>query len=133
MNLKFNVKQPLAVVFDYLTDMQKFVSVHPVIFKINRLDGNNYLVYEKLNFIPFPFTYKVTVTGNSGNGTVTIKALVIKMVKIEMNYTLKELEGFTQINEVIHFETFLPVKSIMGKIFKTQHKKLFMNIENIKV
>ena len=66
MNLVHLVKKSPDFVFGYLTDMQKFVSVHPVIFKIENLKGREYLVYEKLKlgFIPYSFTYKVTVEGN---------------------------------------------------------------------
>ena len=58
MNLIFRVNKPIDTVFDYLTDMQKFVSVHPLISKIDDLSGNNYLVHEtlKVGFIPFSFT-----------------------------------------------------------------------------
>jgi carbon monoxide dehydrogenase subunit G len=132
MELTFNIKQPAALVFDYLTDMQKFVSVHPVIYKMDSLGDNNYLVYEKLNMIPFPFNYKVVVEGNKSNNSVCMNAVVMKVVKIKMSYLLTEENGRTQINETISFNTFLPVKTIMGRIFSTQHQKLFMNIENLK-
>ena len=36
----------------------------------------------------------------------------------------------TQVEEHVLFKTWLPVKWLMGKIFKTQHEKLFRNIEN---
>src|SRR5690606_40899548 len=47
------------LVFDYLTDMQKFVLVHPVISKIDSTGQESYLVHEtlKFGFVPFSFTY----------------------------------------------------------------------------
>lgn len=66
MNLIFKIDQTTEIVFDYLTDMQKFVSVHAVISKIDRVSENNYLVHEtlKVGFIPFSFTYPVFIEHN---------------------------------------------------------------------
>ena len=36
MDLLFKLNKPPDLIFDYLTDMQKFVSVHPVISKIDK-------------------------------------------------------------------------------------------------
>ena len=60
MQLSFRIKKTKDIVFDYLTDMQKFASVHPVITKIVQTNTNNYLVYEtlKLGFLSFSFTKK---------------------------------------------------------------------------
>ena len=66
MNLIFNIPTPIDTVFDYLTDMQKFASVHPVISKIDIVSKNSYLVHETLmlGFIPISFTYPVTIDQN---------------------------------------------------------------------
>lgn len=137
MKLTFKVNQPIETIFEYLTDMQKFASVHPVISKIKQLEGNNYLVYEtlKLGFIPFSFTYPVSIESNFEDKKVTIKAVVMKITKIEMNYSLHTENNTTNtttiINEIITFDSVLPVKPIMASIFKKQHKQLFQNIETL--
>ncbi len=134
MKLIHKVKKPTAFVFNYLTEMQKFVSVHPVIYKIESLEGDEYLVYEKLKFgfIPYSFTYKVTVEGNAELSTVVIKATVMKLVNIEMIFELKPEGENCIVNETINFKTILPVVSLMTKIFKEQHTRLFMNIGEVK-
>ena len=67
MTLEHKIKQRASVVFDHLTDMKKFVSIHPIIFKMDDLDGGNYKVYETLKLlrIPYTFTYKATVCWRS--------------------------------------------------------------------
>ena len=50
MKLSFKIHKNIDLVFDYLTDMQKFVSVHPVIFKIENTSAKSYLVHETLKF-----------------------------------------------------------------------------------
>ena len=111
--------------------MQKFVSVHPVISQIDHIGNESYLVHEtlKFGFIPFSFTYPVTIEKCALNKTVTIRANVFKLTKIEMKFVLKTDNGYTIIDEEILFKSPLPVKFIMEGIFKKQHDQLFKNIE----
>ena len=111
--------------------MQKFVSVHPVISQINNRGNESYLVHEtlKFGFIPFSFTYPVTIEKNITEKTVIIRATVFKMTKIEMKFNLKAENDFTLIDEEINFKSPLPITFIMEGIFKTQHQQLFKNIE----
>jgi carbon monoxide dehydrogenase subunit G len=134
MKLLFKIQKPLELIFAYLTDMQMFASVHPVISKIEKLENNNYLVYEtlKLGIIPFSFTYFVTVEKNDLKKEISMQATVFKIVKIEIDFVLKEEQGCTIINENIQFKSVLPVKLLMSRIFKQQHHQLFKNIEEHK-
>ena len=99
MKLLFRINKNIDFAFDYLTDMQKFVSVHPVIFQIDNIGNERYLVHEKLKFgfIPFSFTYPVTIEKNILDKKVTIRAIVFKFTKIEMKFNLKTDNNFTII------------------------------------
>jgi len=134
MELSFKINKSADFIFDYLTDMQKFVSVHPVITKIDKTNNDSYLVYEtlKFGFIPFSFTYPVTIESNFSDKNVIIRATVMKLTKIEMTFVLKAGKDFTVIEETIQFKSPLPVKSTMQNIFKKQHGQLFKNIGLIK-
>jgi carbon monoxide dehydrogenase subunit G len=131
MKLSFRLKQPIDTVFAHLTDMQQFVLVHPVIYQIDELGENSYLVHErlKLGFIPFSFTYPVTIEKNFLAKKIMMRARVFKLTSIEMKFSLTIEEGFTIVAEEIQFESPFPVKLMMEKIFKTQHEKLFKNLE----
>jgi len=131
MKLSFRIHKKSELIFDYLTDMQKFVSVHPVISKIDNTGQESYLVHEtlKFGFIPFSFTYPVTIEKNILDKEVVIRATVFKLTKIEMKFILKTDKDFTIIDEEIMFKSPLPVKFIMESIFKKQHAQLFKNIE----
>ena len=133
MDLLFKLNKPPDLIFDYLTDMQKFVSVHPVISKIDKTGDERYLVYETLKFafIPFSFTYPVTIEKNTIDKVVVIRATVMKVTKIEMKFVLKVDNHHTIIEENIQFRSPLPIKFIMQSIFRKQHKQLFKNIELI--
>jgi carbon monoxide dehydrogenase subunit G len=131
MRLSFRVKKNIAFTFDYLTDMQKFVLVHPVISHIDNTGNEGYLVHETLKFcfIPFTFTYPVTIEKNIVDKIVAIRATVFKLTKIEMKFVLKSENDFTIIDEEINFKSPLPIKFFMQSIFKKQHTQLFKNIE----
>ena len=135
MKLIFKINKPLDTVFEYLSNMQKFASVHPIISKIDSLTENNYLVYEtlKIGLIPFSFTYPVTIEYNFNTKNITFKAVVMKLTKIEMNFILNTENNATIINENITIKSPLPIKSIMQNVFRKQHTILFKNIENLKL
>jgi carbon monoxide dehydrogenase subunit G len=131
MNLLFRIKKNSDFTFDYLTDMQKFVSVHPVISKIDKNGPESYLVHEtlKFGFLSFSFTYPVRIEKNVADKRVIIRATVFKLMKIEMIFVLKADNEFTIIDEKINFKSSLPLNFIMQPIFKKQHNQLFKNIE----
>ncbi len=131
MKTSFRLKKTTNIIFDYLTDMQKFVSVHPVIYQIDKTGNESYLVHEtlKLGFIPFSFTYPVTIEKDQSAKIVIIRATVMKLTKIEMKFVLKTDMDYTLVEESIQFKSPLPIKSIMQSIFRKQHAQLFKNIE----
>lgn len=130
LNLAFKVKKPLDTVFEYLTDMDKFVSIHPVIDKIEPLSNNNFLVHEtlKFGFIPVSFRYQFFLNMNLLEKTVEMNATVMKFTKIKMVFVLKSEGHSTKVTETILFKSIFPIKWIMIKIFKKQHTMLFANM-----
>jgi carbon monoxide dehydrogenase subunit G len=133
MILTHKTNKPIAFTWDYLTDMQKFVTVHPVIIKINKTSEGNYLVFETLTlgFIPFSFTYPVTIERQWLNKTVIMRATVMKFTKIEMTFLIQADEGGSIVEEMIILKSPLPVKAIMQRIFKKLHTQLFQNINSL--
>lgn len=131
MILNFKVHKPIDAVFSYLTDMQQFVSIHPVITNMDDLGKNHYLVHEtlKLGFVPISFTYLAKIDSNFEDKTVIIQATVMKFTKITMTFRLRAKAGFSEIEETIVFKSPFPIKSIMQNIFRKQHRQLFKNME----
>lgn len=135
MNLTFTLRHSPDFIFDYLTDMNKFASVHPLITKIENRGGGSFLVHEtlKLAFFPYSFTYPGTIESNRANKTVTIKATVMKLTRIEMHFTIRQEGDLTIVDETISFRSILPVKSLMENVFREQHEQLFKNINSLSV
>jgi len=131
MNLSFRLKQKPEIIFEYLTDMQKFASVNPVITKIIKTGHNNYIAHEtlRLGFIPISFKYPLIVQYDASENKVVIRAVVMKLTKIELIFILTPEGNFSVIEETILFKTPLPIKPLLESIFRKQHTLLFKNIE----
>lgn len=134
MQLHFQLNKSAHFVFDHLSDMQKFCSVHPIISKIEPKGENNYLVYEtvKFGFIPYAFTYPVAIKSDPETMVVTIKANVSGGTKIEMEFMVKpQNQSSCLVTEIIQFKSWFPVKWVLKRLFREQHTRLFKNIEQI--
>lgn len=133
MTLRYTLNKTADFIFDYLTDMDKFASIHPMITRIESMGDNRYLVHEtvKIGIFPYSFTYPVIVERDAGNHSVTMRATVMKMTHILMEYTIREEAGQSTVEETITFKSILPIKGVMEKLFREQHALLFRNMENI--
>lgn len=120
-------------IFEYLTDVDKFVSIHPVITKMKILEKDDYLVYEtlKVGFIPISFTYKTKIEANLTNKAIVFRVTVMGFTKIKMSFIISAANSFTAVEENIEFITFNPFQFILKRLFKKQHKKMFQNLEKL--
>ena len=50
MKLRHTISKSQEKVFEYLSDMQKFASVHPLIYQVDQVKEHEYLFYEKIKF-----------------------------------------------------------------------------------
>ena len=134
MILEFKVNKPINEVFPYLSDMQLFCSVHPVIYKIEPKNNKNYIIHEILKFgsIPFSFTYPAKVSSFPDKNHILIQATVLKLIKIELDFQLEQKQAsLTYIKETVTFKSLLPVKFLLRRVFKKQHDLLFKKIESL--
>jgi carbon monoxide dehydrogenase subunit G len=134
MKLRFKINKPIDFVFDYLTDMEKFALVHPVISKIDKTGNNTYLMHETLTlgFLPISFTYPASIEANKETSSVLMRAVVMRFTKINLTFTLNSIGDTTLVEETVLIKTFLPVAAIIRAVFRKQHEKLFANLTAIK-
>ena len=132
LTIEQKINKPVNVVFDNLSNMDKFVKVHPIIYKIDKTAENYYLIHEKLKFlfIPVRFKYTTLLSSNEKNKTIQFNAKIYNVLKIEMTIELFEAGTQTQLRETVKFKTVLPITWVLKSIFKKQHHQLFLNIEN---
>ena len=133
MHLVFTTHHPVDFVFDYLTDMQKFAAVHPVITRIDPVGNHQYLVHETLllGFLPVSFTYPVTVVPDYAGKRVSMRATVMGIIRIDMNFRITTQQGRTLIHETIDFRTIAPLRLAMQSVFRKQHERLFQAMDRL--
>jgi carbon monoxide dehydrogenase subunit G len=134
MIFNFRVNKPADFIFTYLSDMQKFVSVHPVITKMEKQAENDYLVYEtlKFGFIPISFSYLTRVESDYSSKRVTFHATVWRINKISITFDISDKSDCSHVNERLSFRMLLPIHFLIYPIFRKQHSQLFRNIEQLK-
>jgi hypothetical protein len=132
MKISFKVKKNSEFISQYLTDMQKFTSVHPIISRIDALGNNTYLFHETLTFAAIPFSFKYQTLVIERETEILMNANVLKLVKISITFEFIEEGEYTTVVEKVKFKTFLPIHFILKKIFIKQHTLLFKNIEQEK-
>jgi carbon monoxide dehydrogenase subunit G len=130
MTIVHRVSKSRQVVIDYLSDIKKFVSVHPVITRMDTRSDGSYLVHEtlKVGFIPISFTYSATIETDLSKNRVTMCARVMMITEVKMTFDCEPDGDFTIVTENVSISSILPVKSIVNRIFREQHVRLFERI-----
>jgi len=130
IRLTFVLRKDANSIKNYLINTDKFVEVHPLIYKMQALGEGNYKVYEKVKFgvIPYKFTYRAAITYD--DTTVTIRATIMRINRITMTFSFKENDGQTTVDENITIQTPWPIRKYMHRLFSDQHELLFRAIDN---
>lgn len=131
MNLSFRVHAPIAFVYSYLADLDKFASVHPVIDQIELIEKNKFIVHEtlSLSLFSFSFTYPVQVIERIENKKIHLQATVFQLVRINMCFKLTDELTYISVKEEITLQTWIPIQQLMYTLFKKMHHQLMQNIE----
>ena len=128
--LSFFVPRSAEFVFDCLTNPVQFVAAHPVIYRMDALGDDRYRVFERLPLGPVTlgFTYEATIKGDAARRRVAMRARVLAVVTIAMEFQLTPAAGGTLVQEQVTFTSWLPVGPAMRGIFRKLHTQLFTNI-----
>jgi carbon monoxide dehydrogenase subunit G len=128
--LTFKIDKDIPTTIKYLTETDKFVSVHPLIYKMTDLNNNNYKVYErvKFGFFTYNFSYYAKIT--QIDNYLQINASIMGLTKLTMQFNFLKEGNETIINEEIIIQSILPIKNNMTNLITKQHKEMFININN---
>jgi len=131
MILNCTIKKPINEVYACFSDMQKFAEHHPVIYKTELLNKNEYQFYECIKFwgIPFKFKYIVYILDYKENEFVKMYSPVQKGVHLTLDFILHSDGQMTTIKEVVDVKAPFIIKGIFQSILKKAHQKLVDNIE----
>ena len=130
MNINYLIDAPVREVFPFFADLVKFGDTHPIIFRVDDLGNNEYLIHEKLNLIVYhhKFTYKATLESAELNNKVTIYSNVQKGVYLHLTFVFNEVNGQTRIDETISVKASPLVKMIFHPLLRKSHLKLVNEI-----
>jgi ribosome-associated toxin RatA of RatAB toxin-antitoxin module len=133
MEHTFQINQQAEVVFDYLTDMQKYQSLHPTNTKIDDLGNNKYVLHKRMKFgpIPYTFSYPITITGDRNSFNIKMVAVVQWFNTLEIGFRMIPTVNYTIVEETITFKSLLPLQFLMENSFRKQHKILFKNVNDL--
>lgn len=134
MVLEYLLNKPISFVFKHLADPYEFVKVHPLIYKCEQVGNNEFRFYEKqqfLGFISHRFSYIVQVNADPDKQRVTMNAVAMRIVKIELIFQLSEKQGKTYIQEDVNLQAIFPILFFANHIFRTVHKTIFEHIEKL--
>lgn len=132
MILNYNISKPVEAIYASLAQMDNFVSVHPVVYKVDCIGENEFIFYERIKFlfIPFAFNYKVNVDVLEKNKNITMSSAVRKGVLLKLEFLLVQNENSTDVIEKVSIKANIFVRMIFEIVLARAHKKLFLNIEN---
>ncbi|MBC7447850.1 MAG: hypothetical protein H7330_07300 [Hymenobacteraceae bacterium] len=129
MELTYDIPRHVEFVFRHLADMEHFVAVHPVIYRVEALGGDRYVMHEKLPFWLAPaFRYPATVEPDPAAGRIRMRASVLRLVHFTLDFQLSAVGPHTRVDETIEIRSVLPVKRLMKYILQRLHGQLFHNI-----
>jgi hypothetical protein len=131
MILNHLLHQSPDMIYDYLTNMQKYTSIHPLIYKVDHIKDQSYLVHEQFLSSPVSFSYPAIINGNAKDRTVEMSAVIFKFITLKMKFIILAREEKSMVHEEINIDAPFPIKNIMEVIFKKQHHKLFENMNNV--
>jgi carbon monoxide dehydrogenase subunit G len=132
MTLNYNISKPVEAIYASLAQMDNFVCVHPVVYKVECIGKNEFIFYEKIKFlfIPFDFNYKVNVDILEKNKNITMSSVVRKGVHLNLEFLLVQNENSTEVIEKVSIKANIFVRMIFENVLRRVHKKMFLNIEN---
>ncbi|MES2654944.1 MAG: hypothetical protein V4620_05100 [Bacteroidota bacterium] len=126
--LNHSCSQSANQVFPFIADIQKFVSIHPVLFKADEIKPNYFLLHERLNkHLPFSFSYYVTMVEIIPNQKVVMHSNIFKLVDLTLTFKFNynEQTQLTEVTEYINIKAPALIKYQFTKMISKIHVQLF--------
>lgn len=128
--LTFKIDKDIPTTLKYFTEVHKFVSVHPLIYKMTDLNNNNYKVYERVRFGLFYYRFSYYAKIEQIDNSLRIYASVMGLTKLTMLFNFHIEENKTIIIEELTIQSILPIKKFMTNLITKHHQEMFKNINN---
>jgi hypothetical protein len=128
--LKHNIPYPVTSVYPYFSDINKFVSIHPVIYKCDPVSIKEYKLYEKLSLGLFKvsFSYIVIMETTAHNVKVVMFSIIRKGVTLRLTFDFTTTPGGTEIIETVEFSGPFGIGGFFLNFLTKVHRKIVDNL-----
>lgn len=128
--LHFTLQKEKAFIATFLTDPERFVSVHPLIYRMEPLGDGQFKVFEQVMLGPLPirFTYKAEISEKQN--AIFIRAVVMRLTNISMTFRFESSGNSTTVIEDVDISSPLPIRRFMEKLIAEQHQIMFQTIQS---
>ena len=128
--LDHHIPRPVDEVYPYLSDIERFVSMHPVIYKCEHKGGTDHVLYERLRVlgIGISFSYPVCIQESIPNERVVMFSEFIKGVNLRLVFDLTCNGETTTIKETILFKGPFFVRPMFMRLLARMHSEMMTNI-----
>lgn len=125
------IQAPASVVWSYLSDLNKFAEVHPIICRVDTYGDGAYRLYEKLPLGPFSFrfSYPVRVTLDLKESIIRYESTVLGIARLDMRFHIVDRGDHSVTHEVVEIRSRLPVERYTASECYKYHQMTFTNIE----
>ncbi len=131
--LKHQIEQPVENVFPFFSEIEQFVSIHPVIYKCEPLSANEYQLFEQLSLMGFKtrFSYNVIFEKIVPNQQVIMCSNIRKGVHLRLTFDFEcNKEKTTQIVETVDFKGPAIIDPLFLKFLAKTHLKMVENLRS---
>ena len=130
ITLIHHVAAKVEKIFPFFNEMDRFIAVHPVIYKSEMIEPGQYRLYEKLDLKLFKvsFSYTVRIEKSVADQQVIMFSEIRKGVELRLKFDFQAKEGTTQIHETVTFNAPAIICPLFLKFLTKQHKLLITNV-----
>ncbi len=129
-----HVNHPVADVYPYFSDIHKFISIHPVIYKCDMLAEHSYLLYERLKIagLGISFSYKVEIESLVPDQQVVMFSEIRKGATLKLVFDFSGSNGKTMLTETVTFNGPAIIKPFFVPFLAKTHMRMIRNLNDLK-
>ena len=135
VKLELSHTYPVSVdkVFAALRDTTVFQTIHPLIYRVDRLENDRFRFHEatKIYIIPFYFGYDVDVQIETEPRCIKLVSEVRKGIWILLTFTFEGEGEVCRLHEAIQLQGPAFITKWLAAKLTEAHQQMFLNLEQL--
>jgi len=130
--LVHDIARRVEDVYPFFSDMHRFVSIHPVIYKCVPVADNCYCLHERIKMAgaSFSFSYNVTIEYVVLNKQVIMFSEIRKGITLKLVFDFEEQNGKTQLTETVSFNGPVFIAPLFLSFLTRVHRRMIKGINS---